>query len=65
MGRRNRYKEAQAKREPGGFAALPYVVLRSDSLASLDPYASKLLLDLLAQYKGDNNTQAMRYVIDK
>lgn len=55
MGSRNRYKDAQAKRESGGFAPVPHIVLRSHSLASLDPYALKLLIDLLAQYKGDNN----------
>lgn len=52
---RNRYKEAQEKRESGGFAPLAYVVLRSESFARLSAYAVKLLIDLIAQYKGDNN----------
>ena len=55
MSRRNRYKDAQQKREPGGYAPLAYVVLRSKSFAKLSAYAVKLLMDFLAQYKGDNN----------
>ncbi len=55
MARKNRYKEAQAKREGGGFAPLPYVVLRSHSYSRLSPHAVKLLFDLLAQYNGGNN----------
>jgi hypothetical protein len=55
VGRRHRFKEAQAKREPGGFVSLPHIVLRSESFARLDAYAVKLLMDLLSQYKGDNN----------
>jgi len=34
---------------------LPYVVLRSASWALLSGHAVKLLTDLLAQYRGDNN----------
>lgn len=55
MARNSRYKEAKEKRESGGFAPLPYVVLRSAGFARLGPHAVKLLMDLLAQYKGDNN----------
>jgi hypothetical protein len=52
---RNRFKDAQARRESGGFVPLPFVVLRSRSFAELSAYAVKLLSDLLAQYRGDNN----------
>ena len=52
---KNRFKEAQAKRERGGFVPLPFVVIRSHSFARLSAHAVKLLNDLLAQYKGDNN----------
>ena len=53
--RRNRFKDAQAKRESGGYVALSFVVIRSQSFTRLSAYAVKLLTDLLAQYKGDNN----------
>ena len=55
MSASDRYKEAKAKRERGGFVPLPYAVLRSTSWARLSGNAVKLLIDLLAQYKGDNN----------
>ena len=55
MGRKNRYKDHAAKRERGGYVALAHVILRSESFANLSPKAVKLLMDLLAQYKGDNN----------
>lgn len=55
MSARNRYKDAKAGREPGGFAALPYVCLRSPEFARLTPYAVKLMLDLLSQSNGNNN----------
>lgn len=55
MSRNRRYKDAKEKREAGGFAPLPYLVLRSTSFAGLCPHAIKLLMDLLAQFKGDNN----------
>ena len=55
MSASDRYKEAKAKRERGGFVPLPYTVLRSTSWARLSGHAVKLLIDLLAQYKGDNN----------
>ena len=52
---RNRFKDAQARREGGGFVPLPFVVIRSQSFTRLSAHAVKLLNDLLAQYKGDNN----------
>ena len=56
MGRASkRFKDAQAKRERGGFVPLPFAVIRSHSFANLSAHAVKLLCDLLAQYRGDNN----------
>jgi hypothetical protein len=52
---RNRFKDAQAKRESGGYVPLSFVVIRSQCFARLSAHAVKLLNDLLAQYKGDNN----------
>jgi hypothetical protein len=52
---RKRWKEAAARRERGGFVPLPFAVIRSQSFASLSAQAVKLLCDLLAQYRGDNN----------
>jgi hypothetical protein len=53
--RKHRFKEAKKKREGGGFVPMPHVVIRSLSWSKLSPHAIKLLIDLLAQYKGDNN----------
>lgn len=55
MGRNKKFKESKAKREPGGFVALPYIVIRSDVFRLLSAHAVKLLIDLLAQYRGNNN----------
>ncbi len=55
MAKSNRYRAAKEKREPGGFVPLPFVVIRSESYARLGAHAVKLLNDLMAQYKGDNN----------
>ena len=55
MSRRKRHSKHADRREPGGFVPMPHTVLRSDEWASLSPRATKLLCDLLAQYKGDNN----------
>jgi hypothetical protein len=52
---KSRFKDAQAKRERGGFVAMPYMVLRSPAFTSLSAHAVKLLFDLLAQYNGKNN----------
>ncbi|MDP1672845.1 MAG: hypothetical protein Q8L65_06970 [Burkholderiales bacterium] len=50
-----RYKESKAKRERGGFLAMPFNVLNSRTYAGLSAHAVKLLLDLGSQYRGDNN----------
>lgn len=52
---RSRFKNAKDKRESGGYVPLSYVVIRSDSFTKLSPRAVKLLIDMLSQYKGDNN----------
>lgn len=46
---------AKERREPGGFAALPHCLLRSQVFITLSGHAVKLLVDLLTQYKGFNN----------
>jgi hypothetical protein len=51
--RRARY--AKEKREPGGFVALPNIVIRSVQFTRLSGHAVKLLVDLLSQYNGNNN----------
>jgi hypothetical protein len=51
---RVRKAEAKRRREPGGFIALPYIVIRSKQFATLSAWGNKLLLDLLAQ-KGQSN----------
>jgi hypothetical protein len=54
MGKK-RHKNHSDKRESGGFVALLHAVIRSAEFASLSTFALKVLLDLLSQYKGDNN----------
>jgi hypothetical protein len=49
---RNRYK---GNRIGEGFVALPYSVLNSPLFIALSPHAVKLLVDVAAQYRGDNN----------
>jgi hypothetical protein len=53
MKRASRY--ARSKGPPGGFVKLHHIVLGSAQFAALSPRAVKLLLDLLAQYRGNNN----------
>ena len=55
MARNKKFKESKAKREGGGFVPLPSVVIRSHAFRKLSPHAVKLLIDLLAQYRGNNN----------
>lgn len=50
-----RYKDARKKRDGGRFVAIPTCVLESNAWIDASPYAVKLLLDLLAQYRGNNN----------
>jgi hypothetical protein len=53
MGRR--HKGGRDKRDGGAFVALPLAVLRSRAYIGLTFKARGLLLDLLAQYNGNNN----------
>jgi hypothetical protein len=53
--KKQRYKDHALRREAGGYVPLPHVVIRSEEFSSLSPFAVKALLDLLAQYRGDNN----------
>jgi len=52
MAARNRHK---GNRIGEGFVALPYSVLNSPLFLALSPHAIKLLIDVAAQYRGDNN----------
>ena len=52
---RKRHSKHAEKREAGGFVAVPHAVIRSAEFAALSPRATKLLCDLLAQHRGDNN----------
>ena len=52
---RQREKDSARKRESGGYVAFPHILLRSETLKRLSAIALKLLVDLLAQYKGNNN----------
>ena len=50
-----RHKKQKSNWGGGGFAALPHRVLASPKFATLSPQATKLLIDLVAQYTGFNN----------
>lgn len=43
------------RRESGGFAAIPHCILESPVFTGLSAHAVKLLMDLVAQFKGFNN----------
>lgn len=48
-------QRGKGRREGGSFVPLPHFVLQSPEWAALDAWTVKLLLDLLANYKGHNN----------
>lgn len=48
-------RNPSAKWGGGGFTAIPHRVLDSPKFAALSPCATKLLIDLVAQYRGHNN----------
>ncbi|SAL09409.1 hypothetical protein AWB69_00031 [Caballeronia udeis] len=52
---KRRFKGAKDKRPSGRFYTLPAVVLQSAAFISLSAHAIKLMLDLLEQYRGDDN----------
>lgn len=51
---RNRLR-SKGRRDSGSFVALPHELLNSAAFTYLTPKATKLLLDIAAQYKGRNN----------
>jgi hypothetical protein len=51
----NTYKQTAKKRDGGAFLAVPMAVLDSPAYINLSPAAVKLLWDIYAQYRGDNN----------
>lgn len=52
---KRRYKDAKDKRDGGAFFTIPSAVLNGAAYLGLSAHARMLLLDLLAQYRGDNN----------
>ncbi len=52
---KSRKEKPNAKWGGGGFNAFPHRVLASEKFATLSPQATKLLIDLLSQYRGSNN----------
>jgi len=55
MAKRDRYKDAKNKRDSGTFITLPLCVLNGAAYLGLSSHARMLLLDLAAQYRGNNN----------
>lgn len=55
MARSKTYKDGKDKRDSGRFFALPNGVLNGTAYISLSSHARMLLLDLFAQYNGNNN----------
>jgi hypothetical protein len=55
MSRDRRFKGAKSKRPSGRFYALPAAVLQSPAYVALSPHAIKLMMDMLEQYRGDDN----------
>jgi hypothetical protein len=52
---KKRYGSATNKRDSGGYIAIPFAVLNGAAYLSLNAYARMLLLDMSAQYRGNNN----------
>ncbi len=55
MARNNRYKGGKDKHDGGQFLRLPHSVVNSRAYLDASPHARMLLIDLFAQYRGDNN----------
>lgn len=55
MAKSKAYKDGKDKRDSGRFFALPIGVLNGAAYLSLSSHGRMLLLDLLAQYNGNNN----------
>lgn len=54
VGRRNRIR-VKGRREAGSFVAVPHACLNHANYTRLQPRAVKLLWDIYAQYRGQNN----------
>ena len=52
---RKTWKESKLKRDSGAFMTLPYSVLNARAYIEASPHARMLLIDLFAQYRGNNN----------
>jgi len=50
-----RYRNAVQKRDSGPFVALPVSVLNGMAFLGLNAYARMLFIDLVVQYRGNNN----------
>lgn len=48
-------KRNSQSRDPGGFVALPWVVIDSPAYQGLSPYGKALLIDIARQYNQSNN----------
>ena len=55
MNRNQKRVRAKGRSTTGSFVSLPHSLVNHPSFATLSPRATKLLLDLLAQYRGYNN----------
>lgn len=55
MSNPKRFKGAKQKRAAGRFYALPAVVLQSRAYIALSSNAIRLMMDMLEQYRGDDN----------
>ena len=55
MSRDRRFKGAKSKRPSGRFYTLPALVLQSEAYIALSSHAIKLMMDMLEQYRGDDN----------
>ena len=55
VGRNELHRRNKGRRTSPPFVMFPHHVLRHEVLSKLSPRASKLVIDLMAQYQGDNN----------
>ena len=51
----NKRERIRGRKESGSFVRLPHACMDHINFTSLSPYALKLLIDLYAQYRGNNN----------
>lgn len=64
VARSNKWKDAASKRDGGRFFAIPDSVLNGAAYISLTAHARMLLFDLYAQYKGNNNGEAIATTLE-